>query len=758
MRSSTATFLLTWSGLLAQAPQPPQTLLDHAQFLVPIHSLPADPQGGAYGTWAAGADFKVSFHDGFVFYPRMGESRPNRPLRWTTQSVTAGGRELLTAGSEPVHGAQARRYTYDFGPVIETYDVRVDGVEQTFVIPQRVFGDVVVRGRITTELVATPSAAGHRALEFTDQGRPVLDYGAATAVDARGARLAITTACDGDVIELHVPGAWLDRAAFPVTIDPLLTRVDLGFTANTVAQDLDIAYSPDATTRNAVTTYSVRFAAGDDDAYALATTDTFASTPEFIFADVAGWGARQTAVGYSQSSRRWVVALTREFATNTAIRAYLHDLGNSSTNSGSVLAIGNANTGVSQHSPDVGGSGFSTQQLSPRVLITFASDDTTTKQNTTSTAALGQLVDTLVRTTIGTPFALSWAGNGSGLDKEAPRITTTFDGTPSHWVAVWQSRQTFPFSGNWAIYANKIDVNGTRSVDVLVGSGLANGAVHAVQPDVAGSNGRFMASHLRTDSLTGTTGEQLGVTRFDFLATGVVRGAYVVANATTPGNLSGARIAQDLITGSHWAIGYRALSLLTASARFLRLGGQGQVFESGTLLSGTTQVSPMPTSPSVTSRWAESGFIFGYGSNDGNSRIHGQVLAYPNSAQAVAYGSGCGGATNVSAWPPLAGSEFWPNEMGNAPPNQPAALVLSLAPANTPLDFIGMPGCVLHVDVNAGFIASLVTSTDATGRAFFRIPLLDVDYTFRTQWMALNPGSNALGIQNTAGLRIDVRR
>ncbi|MEZ5964054.1 MAG: hypothetical protein R3F56_09440 [Planctomycetota bacterium] len=757
--NSFVTTLIFATAIVAQEVQRPQELLPRLAPLVPIHTLPADPTGGTYGMWTAGPDFKASFHDGFVFYPRMGEGKPNRPLRWTTASVTAGGRDLLDANKRPAQAATAWRYTYDFGNVVEAYDVSREGIEQTFVLEQPVVDDVVIRGRIRTDLQADMLPASHQAVVFTEHGQPLVSYGAATAVDALGQRLAVTTAHFDDWVELRVPGAWLAGAAFPVIVDPLLTRVDLAFANGVTGKDVDIGRSPDATSRNVAIAYAVTFAAGDDDVYVIATQDGFFATTEIIYADVATWGSRQTAVGYSQRSRRWVVAFTREFATTTAVRAYVHDLGSTNTNGGTVITIGNSGSGVAQHSPDVGGSGFSTVPGSPRVLVTFASDNTTTKQNTSSTAVFGQLVDSLTVTTAGAPFALSWIGNGPGIDQEAPRVTTTFDGTPSHWAVVWQRRLTFPIATDWSVSANKVDVDGTRSLDLTLDQNLPAGPAHSVRPDVSGGNGRFMATFARSDSSTATGGSQLVATRFDYGTGGTVLGGTVLADLTTLGSLSSGRIAQDLMTGSHWVVGFHAVSGVTSSARFQRIGNQGQLFESGTLFSGRLLGGATPTPPAVVNRWGQSGFLFAYGTNSGDSWLHGQELVYPSAARAVAYGSSCGSGLNRGAWAPLAGSQFWPNELVGALANRLAVLTVSLAPANTPLDFLGMTGCTLNVDLAPGrFIVNLPTTTDAAGRALFLLPLLDVDYSFYTQWSIVNPGSNPLGVQATAGLQVDVRR
>tara|TARA_R110002094_G_scaffold154604_3_gene141877 strand:+ start:1353 stop:1688 length:336 start_codon:yes stop_codon:yes gene_type:complete len=92
--------LLATSVLLAQEPQsdtlPGATSNANVKMspvVFPIHTQEADPEGGAYGTWAAGADYKVSFDNGASFIPYLGPDYPkNQPLRWQTDLPQFGGR------------------------------------------------------------------------------------------------------------------------------------------------------------------------------------------------------------------------------------------------------------------------------------------------------------------------------------------------------------------------------------------------------------------------------------------------------------------------------------------------------------------------------------------------------------------------------------------------------------------------------------------------------------------------------------------
>src|SRR5688500_10419700 len=64
--------------------------------LVPIHTAAADPTGGAYGVWAGGRAYKVSFHDGMEFHPRVDDRlAAGTTWKWTTRSIARGGIESI---------------------------------------------------------------------------------------------------------------------------------------------------------------------------------------------------------------------------------------------------------------------------------------------------------------------------------------------------------------------------------------------------------------------------------------------------------------------------------------------------------------------------------------------------------------------------------------------------------------------------------------------------------------------------------------
>jgi hypothetical protein len=144
---------------------------DPSAHLIPLHTQEPDPEFGAYGLWAAGKNYKASFHDDFVFYTALGRGYPkNLPLRWTTESIVVGGTHAVLPAARPAPAHTAWRCELALGDVTEAYDIRPDGVEQTFVLarPLAGSGDLTITGRIATELRAAAVAAAHQGLTFHD--------------------------------------------------------------------------------------------------------------------------------------------------------------------------------------------------------------------------------------------------------------------------------------------------------------------------------------------------------------------------------------------------------------------------------------------------------------------------------------------------------------------------------------------------------------------------------------------------------------
>src|SRR5262249_46073220 len=151
------------------------------------------------------------------------------------------------------------RVTFDRGSVVEAYDLAPDSIEQSFVIPGLPgAGELVLRIAVEGDLSAAETAQG---LEFGGE-RGAIGYGRATVVDARGRRSAPPTTLAAGGIEIRVPADFLARAAFPVTVDPVISTFATDASAG---NDLNADVAYDATTDRFVTVYERAFSAIDHD-------------------------------------------------------------------------------------------------------------------------------------------------------------------------------------------------------------------------------------------------------------------------------------------------------------------------------------------------------------------------------------------------------------------------------------------------------------------------------------------------------------
>ena len=180
--------------------------------------------------WAGGTDYSARFDDrGVEFTPALGAAPAKPfPLRFTLDSVRRGANDVFvrTSDAPPLVDGNQVRYAHR-DDLVEVYDVRAGGIEQSFVFARRPVGrgDLVVRGRIATELPL--AAATDDGLRYELPGAGGVSFGAVTGIDANGAtvRGSIRVCNDGSAanqVEWVLPAAFVDGAAYPLVLDPLI--------------------------------------------------------------------------------------------------------------------------------------------------------------------------------------------------------------------------------------------------------------------------------------------------------------------------------------------------------------------------------------------------------------------------------------------------------------------------------------------------------------------------------------------------------
>lgn len=700
---------------------------------VPLHSLGADR-----GVWTAGAGYKASFHDGFAFYPALGEEHPvHLPLRWTTESVTAAGVSLVDLRQSPAHARADWRYEYRWPGFTERYDVRADGVEQSFVIDARpaVAGELVVTGRVDTPLCAAAVPDGaHRALTFCDDGGYArVRYGEAWAVDACGARLALATSFDGERVRLVVPADHVASAVFPLVIDPLTSAVTvLGLGG---IYDTRIVRHEETGTRNVMISFARRVTGTDDDVYALLVDDDFAN-PTLVLAEIdAARNVQSPSIAYVDDADRWIVTwLTYTVpGYDDHLRAYFHARDDRGLNSGTLRDL-DPNPSRGHKHPRV-----SAPVAGTRALLVWG-----TGGNLGEYDAWAGLLDARTMTLVSV-YRLNPTTHAGFMAAIASRPGPQ----ERSWVVTWDGISRSDALDDWDAYVTRIDPN-------AFGFGIsfevpdASTTLHEHDLAIDGRDGRYLIAAKRGTVPYRGRPTQTVVTRVDWPETVAFPtfGASRVLDEQ-PDSTSDLNLAFDSDSRSHWYLGYRRVGLLVTVLRKLGYSG-GVVEEFVTDSSGG--IGGLYHAASREFRVA-----YGYGSG-----LVAQRIVHPADALSVRVGQGCQQSSLTFGTDlPLAGSEFFGIRFGGIGDGNACVLLLSFAPASIPLDGYGLTGCVLGVDpASPNFLVS-IPRVSASGGITVTLPLPDAP-VFRgdvfAQWLyQARPDANPAGWLLSWPLRIQIR-
>lgn len=737
-----------FATLPAQAAAQDPVPVPAVDFRMPIR---ASADASDPGVWTSGPAYKASFHDGFTFYPVLGKDAPrNLPLRWTTVSATVGGTPLLDAGPA-AHEAADWRYTYVLGNVREVYDVRADGVEQSFVIAQRpaAAGDLVICGRIDSELRCAPVAAAHQALVFRDlAGNAIVRYGEAFAIDALGRRTGVATTYDGDTVMLTVAATWISTAQFPITVDPLTSAVTLSSTLGQAVSGCDVGHQGETATRNVLFTLERYSSASDRDVYAYLCDADYNNRVLVLSTVSATWDDFGSSVAFVAGADRWIVGYIRG---GSLLRVYFHDENSTTLNSGT--------TAESQFAfyrlrgIDLGGTYSGSTGV--RGLCVYWADPTDNRPSQVG----GVHIDASMRRT-GAPFNLGVPPFES-FDRERPSVNQVAGnsaGNDDGWLIVFQERSAIAVD-DWDIMAVRTDTQGTPlSTPVYLVNG---GNRHLTSPQVSGVSGYYTLTYLASADLTSASGAEL-IGRRVVWAPGqalysTVGDASTIATASPPMAVlsnHGLAVNHEIATtalSTYTVTRFVGLSL-TTTGYAARLSGGGAPVDTHVLFSATGMGI---VSPAVTFALPGQAYQVVYGTTEVSEPLYGRRYTYPADAIEVLYGNGCGPLA-IGGQRPYLGNPHYQVSGHSGPTGVPATLLVGATALSVPLDPIGMPTCMLNVDP----AFNLPGTTDGTGLVVFSLPLPEnvlTAYDLLFQIAYLSPGANARSVQATRGLRAQVR-
>jgi hypothetical protein len=740
-------FLLALALGAMPVAQDPVPALSAADFRVPVHSADA-------GVWTAGPAYKASFHDGFVFYPRLGEAYPhNLPLRWTTTSITAGGLPIAMPEATR-HEASDWRYAYVRGGVAEVYDMRPEGIEQSFVIAERPApGELVIQGQIDTELRCAAVGPAHQALVFHDHaGVAIVRYGEAFAIDAVGRRTEVATAYDGGTVSLTVAGGWLAQATFPVVVDPLTSPVVLVSSFAGSAASCDVGHQGESATRDVLFAYDFAFSGSDHDVYAYLCNQDYSNRVLVMSQSSATIDDRNVSVAFVAGADRWLVGFVRGGST---VRVYFHDKSSTTANSGTFAD--DALAFFTVRGIDLGGTIAATTGVwGLCVYWVDPLDGRPSQAGVLPINAGTRTIEHNLGYNLGPAPFENWDRERPSVNQVAGNSVGNNDG----WLVVYQERSTINAGDDWDLMAVR-----TNTVGAALGSPLTlvnGGTRHVTSPQVSGVSGYYTLTHTGSADLSSAASASLFGRRVVWLpgqaAFSAVGTASTIATATPPlTTLSNQGLAENHEISTTAVATYTvrlAVGLnVTISAYAARLTGGGAPVDTHTLFSVSDRSA---ISPAVTFALPGQAYQIVYATNEPSGPIYGRRYTYPADAIEILYGVGCGPMA-IGGHRPYIGNPHYQVNGVFGPANVAATLFVGLASAAVPLDIIGMTGCMLNVDP---LVLTLGGATDGTGLVVFPFPLpesLLTAYDVFFQIVYVSPGANALNLQATRGLKAQVR-
>jgi hypothetical protein len=742
---------LSLSGLLAaQAPATTDAPIPlEGAFRAPLHR----EDGAGIALWGSHDAYKVRVDaDGATFTPALGMQRPhNLPVHWRTTAL--GGQPT---GAATAVGHTDWRAELQHDGVVEAFDLRADGLEQTFVFaaqPQLPGGDDYrIEGVISSPLHAAARRPAHAPITFTDAaGDAVVRYGAAIAIDAHDRHLPLATSFDGERLSIHVPTDWLRQAAYPVVVDPLLSRVTV--VAGSSGSVLTVQTAVDDDNDRMVVAYSRAISASDLDAFARRTSLNFGLT-SLIYVENGTTSTKDVSVAWSDSDDQWLLAFGMQNANSSWVRIHLHPTASASTQGGSNLTVPQPG-GYEYQRPVV--SGHTTRPLG---YVVFERDAGVGQPDTNSTEVYGARIDTS-NAQIGVPVRISDVGT---LDAQRPSICQRAVSNDL-WFVAWQERNPQLPNDDWDIRVCRIDdqnnVEPPQSLPIDNSNGL-----HSFQPKVDSDTSdygvAFLTRPVDNNPVT-MVGTRLRLQRFYIPASGVPSSVSatdieVAAEATARIELHDASrsFAMNEEAEDHGVVVWRRLGSWSngVPTRLMaaRFGYESNPLEVVELESSTSLVSPYG-SVSATYDRNDDGFPLSYGGTGLSSNaVWGRRFDMPD-AQSIAYGGSCAG-TLVTSVRPWAGTQSYRFRLQASNPDAASWLWASLAPANLPLP--GLTQCPVLLDPTAAPVIVDQDFSTNLGTAFFYFDLPAVAAGMDIYWQAmqLNLG-NLFAMSN--GLKTEIR-
>ncbi|MBK8097362.1 MAG: hypothetical protein IPK26_09650 [Planctomycetes bacterium] len=620
--------------------------------------------------------------DGFEFTAALGRAAVRNATM--TIGVTSIGRADSMANCPAVAPTSSgTRVEYDRGVATERCDVGVTDMAWSFLFIKRPAGsgDLVVRGRLHTDLTITEEPEG---LRFEQPGVGGFHMTRVVGIDANGERVDGTLQVDGDRIELSLPAAFVDRAALPFVLDPLIGSA---FTLGLLTQPIDVQPRAafDATTDSYLVVWQGVFSLTDVDVYGqvISRAGSLVGT-RIPIAVAAATVEHQPDVANVNPRSAFVVVYTSGLATAIVARGV--------STAGTVSAQFGVST-VNAQAATVGGDSVETPTVVPGAAVCV--------WRATGLDALQATAITVQRNLSLTVGAIRTFETGVGAG--APRISKGGGGTRRFALAYQRGTGT---TSPWLIV---VDLAGTPITSPLP---LGPGGMLARTPAVDGDGSTFVAAW--DDDALGQQ-RQIVARRVEFA--GGVGG--LVAGPIAP--IANAPAVDDRVPSVLWTGGSALVAWWQSNA-----GNTAQVRSidpfSCTGCEGTFLLGPSDFNSPGTGCAAAAGggpaddallvWNAPQASNPNNSDIIARFWrSADGTATTVANGCGLGGVAHATCL--RVPNPDFAHRLRGARPNTPAFLLQSLGQESD------VCGSCTRVPALAGAVALFVT-TDFEGNAVVR--------------------------------------
>lgn len=665
---------------------------------VPAHTR-TDASDGDYGMWAAGARYKAAFNGGMTFVPYLGTSQPhNETWSWATTRVVFGEQDVSLL-QPPRPDVKGERVAYHLGSIIERYDVRAEGLEQTFFIANvPAAGDLVITGTVRSTLHAQVAKAAVQSVTFSNPaGQAILSYGSATAIDAKGQRMQMTTAVNGDHIELRLAGTWLANATLPIVVDPLIQVV--------AVQTEDVVHTDTVRDANGGASDSLwvcyeRAASASDSDFWFLRLDDAATSTTLAYADLsAAWSTTEPCCAFLAGSNTAVAAWTHESPAGTRTVRWV-GRGQFFTPERTVPPPAGAN----DWRPDIGG----TDHLGVwnAALLVFQRElNGGAFAPTDDSLVLGVFVDPTLSSAHQTSPDFFLAGGG--FDNERPTVNQQAEATPDHtWLVGWQKHLAFPnpAQATWDIAVRKVGTFGTLTHPSELPSVPMR---HDMTPRIAGQNGRYLIAFTASDrpissaKPDGAAGHELHSWRVDW-PTLAPWPSYPhpvsLLFAAPTAELEATGNAFDEHTQSHWLIATRNVASNERAA--FTTGFEGSVLRIDQVAAGSVGFSP--ANAGITYDRKNQRYVAATGTSDGigGGQLEVAMLALPSAVAPTTSAPSCSPAGIAWSGSQVIGAEHSRIVVAGAEAGALHVMIASLAPTQLPLAGVGtfLPNCSLLVD------------------------------------------------------------